>query len=302
MKLTCLLGTFFINPSLCAMQPANNLIVKKLQSAIAHDHTQSVDLLLGSHTFSRYQKATALAVAVRENYKNSVALLLQHATPVNKYDSGMQTPLLTAVLLRNTALVEWLRIYGADPCLSSPLYDLENIPTILECEAGDSDLPFISPLNLARARMNSPRATAVDQRIYAILCKPAESYADPALKEKVAVTTNSCLDAIRHSNTPALKEYLEQCTIQNRKRKQKYLDDRFKEATLMGNTEASDMLFKAGARPEDIFEECALVFKVEALQIFMKNQYVSDDQIENALKKVKKKEYDPLLIPSPHQF
>lgn len=210
-------------------------------------------------------------------------------------------PLLEAVLSRQETLVEWLLIFGADPLHRSLLSNFDDIPTVLECEGSDSDIVYIAPFDLARARLESRYSTKTDVHIVNLLKNAQDLGSDPLLKEKVAVTTSSCIEAIKHSDATALIDYLDHCTLTN-KRKQRYLDERFIIAAHMGNETAMRLLVKAGARATPALAQFATSFEVKPIKICITKQYANDEEIKEAKEIAETREYDANFIPSVHKF
>lgn len=299
--LFCLIiGSSLIGMELAEKPRADKKSLSKLSHAVKQDYTQELTQLLESVTFTRTQKVEALITAITLRKKNGVAVLLHHGVHTNGINSR-QTPLLEAVLSRQGTLVEWLLIFGADPLHTSLLSNFNDLPTTFEWEASDSAIVYISPLNLARARVESRDSTKIDKYIYKILNSIPALWEDPTLKEKVKVTSNSCIEAIKHSDTDALIEHLDQCTL-TKKRKQHYLDERFTIAASMGNQKAMRLLVKAGAKAAPALLKFATSFEIEPITLCIINQYANDGEIKDAKETAESREYDVNFIPSVNNF
>lgn len=287
MKSYCSL-LFFVCVSMVSMetpkQKAQRTQIEQLYTNIEQDYTQQVDDLLTKFEFTRTEKSLALINAIQLKKPNCVAVLLGHHVDVNSGNTRKQTPLLEAVLSRQVSVIEWLLISGADPSRRSLLSNFADIPSRLECEASDSDNNYITPLVLAQARCQSRRANQTDRRIANMLLRPVQAWQDPALKAKIAVTSSSCLEAIRHSDNYALLEYLKSCKYSEIFRK-RYLIERLKLAAEMRNFPAMDILIKEGAACDPVFQDCVSRLDLHSIRFFIQKQYVDDLQIEKALKR-----------------
>ena len=296
----CIISLSVIGMELPQKPRADKKSLTKLFHALEEDYPQRLSQLLESVTFTRSQKVEALITAIRLKKKNGAAVLLQADSDPNGI-SSRQTPLLEAVLSRQEILVEWLLIFGADPLHRSVLCDRHNIPMVLECEASDSDIVHITPLDLSRARLKGSHPTKTDTRIFNLLNSDRAQWKNYLLKEKVTVTTNSCLEAIKHADTGALIGYLDNCVLA-KKRKQHYLDERFTLAAHMGNEIAMRLLLDAGAKAGPALLKFATSFEIEPLQACILRQYANDQEVQEAKEVAQTREYDANFIQSVHKF
>ncbi len=267
--------------------------IKKLSHYITQDYTQLLDDLLSKYEFSRTKKTQALLEAIKTGKANGVAVLLGHNINVNGGNLRKQTPLLEAVLSRQVIVIKWLLMHGADPERRSLLTDFNDIPAILECEASDSDDPYISPLTLALARLQSRRGWPIDTTIYNILNKPAEFWKKES-EEQIRISTTSCIEAIRHSDHQALIEYVRNCRYTGNLL-QNYLNDRLKLAAQMGNLEAMGILIKAGAQQNLVFETAVKAFEHSTIESFLVKQYIDDLEVKKAIKRTRDSSFNPQL-------
>lgn len=284
-----------------AAKKADRTCIESLYYYIEHDYTKLLNDLLTEYEFSRSEKVAALNNALTQKKLNCLAVLLGHNVNVNGGNTTYQTPLLEAVLSRQISAVEWLLIYGADPNRPSPLTNFNDIPSVLECEASDSDMAFITPRTLARARLESRNNTAADQRIYNMLCRPIESWQDEKLKDKVIVSTNSCLEAIRHSDDYALLHFLDQCKY-TRQLRQNYLNARLKLAVHMENISAMRILIRQGAQAKGAFQECVQQLESSKIKTLIVEQFVDDRDIAESKRKLEDMEHNPQISSSIEHF
>lgn len=154
---------------------------------------------------------------------------------------------------------------------------------------------------MAHARLESRYSTKTDLRIVNLLKNAQDLGSDPLLKEKVTVTTSSCIEAIKHSDANALIDYLDHCILTN-KRKQRYLDERFIIAAHMGNETAMRLLVKAGAKATPALAQFATSFEIKPIKVCIINQYANDEEIKEAKAIAETREYDANFISSVHKF
>ena len=203
----------------------------------------------------------ALYRAVCDKKRGSVALLLHYGVPVNKeYPGTGKTPLTTAVENGDLQMIEWLRIFGADPEKKNTLHYFQIKPDEIK-----------SALDIAAEKLHQSKPT--EQRKYQnIIFRLWEDGSIAAAKKyTVAPTEETEFDALAHGNFEALVNLIGK--VPGPHTKQMKLNELFKRAMWMEqlNIPAIKFLKEQGAKIEDqeILYLCGSL-KIDAIKELIK--------------------------------
>jgi len=120
---------------------------------------------------------------------------------------------------------------------------------------------------------------------------------NPELKEKIAVKTRTCEEAVHHADLSTLNTLLQKCYPRSPKRKQTALDRYFSLAAQMNNHDAMHILIAYGACATEGFRKCALTLEIDPLEECVSKGYVSLEQVQQTVQEIQKMKHGNVSPP-----